>query len=168
MLRQRVTSPIGQEFMAGQIAGFEASSAVSMVKAGIALPFVTEENVDLWGKAFARADVQPPDIEQCAGPLVTHLRARMAEIAALEAQALAEQQSMEENAAKRKAQQDAEEAEAARLAALQTPAIDQVPVKSTDTMSNADVAAEDAHDPEPAAKPTPPAPTTKRGSKTPR
>lgn len=168
LLKSGVKAGNGQEFLAGQLAGFSIRSAVSLVIAKLAAPYVTEENVEKWGKGFAAVQAEPPSMEDCAGPLVAHLRERMAEAAALEAQALAEQRSMEEETAARKAKQDAEDAEAARLAALQTPAVEQAPVKSVDTVSNPDVTADEVLEPTPAPAPTPPAPTTKRGSKTPR
>lgn len=153
----------GQEFLSGQVAGFTERSAVSLVTHGAALAFVTEQNVDQWGRAFARAGVKPPEIECCTGPFVDHVRLRMA---ALEAE---ERMAREDADAAEKAKLEAElNAQAMIDAAREREAATQVPVQTSATVSSADLAAEDAHDPAPAPTPPQPITITKRGSKTPR
>lgn len=170
LLKQPVRASNGQEFLAGMVAGFSPRSAVRMVVAGIGSAYLHHDTAREWAKTLAGAGVTVEQAnEMISGPYAVELQRQ--QMIAEEEAALARE---EEAALEAKKKLEAELAEADRLALEAKQKADEVIPHSKDaTLTEAPASAgADAEavveQPEPAAEPPAPAPTTKRGNKTPR
>lgn len=168
LLKQPVRASNGQEFLAGMVAGFSPRSAVRMVVAGIGSAYLHHDTAREWAKTLAGVTVEQAN-EMISGPYAVEFQRQ--QMIAEEEAALARE---EEAALEAKKKLEMELAEADRLALeAKRKADDALPPAKDATLTEAPASAgADAEavveQPEPAVEPPAPAPTTKRGSKTPR